>query len=247
MAGDSQRFWELDLLRGIAIVMMIAYHVLFDLVFFGIVDVDLHSAFIWAFARSVPIIFITVSGVCLAISYSRTTGKIGRTEREIFLKYIKRGLWILSWGVLITVITWIFLPEGFIVFGILHFFGLAMIISYPFLRKDHDYLLLAGITIVIGGVLLSMRFSFPWLMWLGFAPADFYSIDYFPILPWIGFMFTGIHIGKTFYKDGKRGFELKDRSDNNLVRFFMMLGRRSLFIYLVHQLAILGVIYLILM
>jgi uncharacterized membrane protein len=30
------RFWEVDSLRGLAIIMMVTYHFIFDLTFFGI-------------------------------------------------------------------------------------------------------------------------------------------------------------------------------------------------------------------
>ncbi len=32
----KERFWEVDFLRGLAVILMIAYHFIFDLSFFGI-------------------------------------------------------------------------------------------------------------------------------------------------------------------------------------------------------------------
>jgi uncharacterized membrane protein len=38
IAKTGDRFWEVDALRGMAVVMMVAYHLLYDLYYFGITD-----------------------------------------------------------------------------------------------------------------------------------------------------------------------------------------------------------------
>ncbi len=235
-----KRFWEIDAARGIAIVMMIAYHVMFDANYFGIAKLPIYSLPVVIFARSIPVIFITVSGIALYISYSRRKAK----GNKLFPHYAKRAAMIFGWGLIITAASWVFVPQGTILFGILHFIGLSILIAYPFLGKDANLLLLAAISIAAGFFLMSLRASFPYLLWLGIPPSGFYTFDYFPVFPWIGFTFIGIHIGKALYRDGKRRFEIKD-AKGRAASFFSFLGRHSLFIYLVHQLVIIGVLYLL--
>ncbi len=238
-----QRFWELDFLRGVAILMMIVYHTIFDLSFLKIVEIDIYSPAIWIFARTIPVIFITLVGICLTISYSRASKRLN--GKQLRMKYIKRGLWVFFWGIVATIFSWLLLREGFIVFGILHFIGLSIILVYPFLKKKSDFIIIGGIFIVLGVLLLTTTFSFPYLIWLGFVPPWFHTIDFFPILPWFGFILIGLGLGNEFYKDGKRQFRIKDLSDNSLVKPLSFIGRHALFIYLTHQILLLSIIYLL--
>jgi len=66
-----KRFYEIDLLRGAAIVMMIAFHFFYDLKFFGIHNLGENSAFWWLFPRTIASTFIFLVGISLTLSYSR--------------------------------------------------------------------------------------------------------------------------------------------------------------------------------
>ncbi|NIM47536.1 MAG: DUF1624 domain-containing protein, partial [Candidatus Aenigmarchaeota archaeon] len=81
----------------------------------------------------------------------------------------------------------------------------------------------------------NFSFDFSWLLWLGFTPKNYYTFDYFPILPWFGITLLGIYFGNLLYKNGKRRFKIKDVSNVSIVKFLTFLGRKSLIIYLVHQ------------
>jgi uncharacterized membrane protein len=48
----EERFWEIDLLRGVAILMMIGYHIHFDLDYFGAYNLNVQSGFWLYFARN---------------------------------------------------------------------------------------------------------------------------------------------------------------------------------------------------
>lgn len=135
MDGLTSRFWEIDFLRGIAILMMLSYHFIFDLYFFGIYSINIYSGCLWIFPRIVASMFIFLVGVSLYLSYSRAElSGVYIHERDFFYKYVRRGVWIFALGLLITLITWIFVSASFIIFGILHFIGLAIIIQYPFFK-----------------------------------------------------------------------------------------------------------------
>ena len=123
------RFWEIDLLRGMAVVMMVCFHVIYDLNYFGLHEFYIHSGLWPSVARFIATFFLLLVGVSLHLSYSRN---LLRGEVK-FSKYLRRGLFIFFWGMVITLTTWL-LVENFIVFGILHLIGVSVILVYPFLR-----------------------------------------------------------------------------------------------------------------
>ena len=91
--GLDQRFWEVDMLRGIAVLMMITFHLLFDLNYLGIVSFNIQGGPLWFFGRLTAFIFIFLVGASLKLSYMRTV-LIGYHGRLLF-KYVRRGLRIL--------------------------------------------------------------------------------------------------------------------------------------------------------
>ena len=50
--SPTLRFWEVDLLRGCAIVLMVLYHLVFDLNYFSVYNIDVSSGFWLAVARA---------------------------------------------------------------------------------------------------------------------------------------------------------------------------------------------------
>ncbi len=231
------RFWEIDLLRGIAIVSMISFHVFFDLKYLGLLVWGSQLSW-WLAPRLIAGTFIFLVGVSLSLSYSRVRKRPGK---EVAKKYVLRGLKIFSCGLAITAVTWFLVPRGFIFFGILHFIGLAVILAYPFLRWPR-YNFILGLAAIFTGWFVSLQlFPFPYLIWLGFVYPGAYSLDYFPVFPWLGLALLGIYYGNLLYPGGKRSFFLKDLK-NPATDFLGILGRNSLLIYLVHQPIILGII-----
>jgi hypothetical protein len=84
------RFWEVDFLRGIAVAMMVLYHFVFDLNYFGISDFDIHNGFWFYFAHLTAFLFVLLVGVSLVLSHERMV-LLG--QEEAFLpKLLKRGV-----------------------------------------------------------------------------------------------------------------------------------------------------------
>jgi len=165
--------------------------------------------------------------------------------KKVYLKYLKRGLKVFSWGLIITLTTWVFLRAGFVIFGILHFIGISIILAYPFL-KLRSWNLLIGIAFISPGIYLkNFTFGYPWLMWLGLKPERFYTVDYFPIFPWFGVILIGVFFGNLLYPDYTQKFKLFDLSDFTFIRLFCFLGRHSLLIYLIHQPILITLLYLL--
>jgi len=227
----NERFWEIDSFRGIAIILMVVSNFITDISYFGIYSINTYSGFWLYFARTVVSMFILLAGISLTLSYSRVKSK---PPRNIHKKYLLRGAKIFGLGLLITLVTWMFLKEDFILFGVLHLIGISIILGH-FLLKRPKLGLLLGISFVLIGIYLqTMAFGFPWLAWLGFRPEGFYSVDYVPIFPWFGLFLIGMFLGNKFYPEGKRKFRFSN-SENKLFAPLQFLGRNSLLIYFIHQ------------
>jgi uncharacterized membrane protein len=241
----EKRFWEIDLMRGLAIVLMVVFHLLYDLNYFIGYGFELNSGLWMYVGRSAAVLFIFLSGISLSLSYSRTV-ILQNTGQKVYLKYLKRSCRIFSWGMLITFITWLFLREGVIVFGILHFIGVSIILAYPFLRFHNINKLLTGVAFILLGLYLgNFTFDSPWLLWLGFRPYGFYTLDYFPVFPWLGVTLIGVSTGNFLYHGYKRRLNIREISSYPPVRLGCMLGKKSLFIYLIHQPVLIALLYLL--
>ncbi|KYK25227.1 hypothetical protein AYK24_10425 [Thermoplasmatales archaeon SG8-52-4] len=236
------RFWEIDFFRGIAIIMMIIFHFLYDLNYLNIFNLSLYSGYFLIYVYLVGITFFLLVGISLTLSYSKVKETL--PKNKLILKYLIRGFKIFSLGLIITIITFLILKEGFVVFGVLHCIGISIILSYPFLKLRYLNLLFGLILICFGIILKILTFDFYFLIWLGFRPEMFYTIDYFPLLPWFGIILIGIFLGNTFYNKHIRRINLTDLSTNRFVRFFTFLGKHSLIIYFIHQPIILLILYL---
>ncbi len=223
-----ERFWEIDFTRGIALVMMLVSNFVTDIQYF--VNYTSHYEFWWWFARITAFLFIFLVGVSLNVSY----GRAKREEKASFAKYLKRGLFILGLGLLITVVTYLAIPQAYIRFGVLHLIGLSIILTYPFLKWKKSVCLWLGLSLIVIGLLLStIVVNTSALLLIGLIPLGFASVDYFPLLPWFGVVLFGLYFGKTLYKDGARGFNLKLNLKNSNPMCF--LGRNTLWVYLIHQ------------
>ena len=242
--NKKDRFWEIDFLRGFAIILMIFFHILYDLNFFSIANFRIYSGILLYIARLSASIFVVLVGISLSISYSRVENRL--KTNDIIMKFIKRGLKTLILGVVISVITWFYIPRGFVVFGILHFIGLSIILSLIFIRYRYINIIFGSFFIIVGLYLKTLTFNFNILIPLGFIPNNFWTIDYFPLFPWFGIILIGISIGNLIYPNFNRKYEIKDLSKNLFVKSFCFLGRNSLFIYFLHQPIIIGLIMIFL-
>jgi uncharacterized membrane protein len=234
MGGDS-RLWEIDVTRGLAILMMIVFHTVFDLSFFAIVPVDVATGFWRYFAYATATLFLLIVGISLVISHDRAAAKL--SGFPLVQKFVLRGAGIFALGLLVTLATWLYLPEGCIQFGILHLIGVSVMLSPLFFRLK-AWNIPAGILCVLIGWFVTSRISLPSpplvLLPLGIHAPAFWSVDYTPLFPWLGIVLIGMGVGALMYAGGTRHFTLMPLPDL-FVWPLSFLGRHSLVIYLVHQ------------
>lgn len=213
--------------------MMVIYHLVYDLYYFGVSDAIFTNPFWFYFQRVTASAFILLVGVSLALRVQRIDAA-GQTLA--FAPFARRGLLILGWGIVITLITWLVLgPAMAIRFGILHFIGVSIMLAYPFVRWRQRNLALGLALFVAGKIVQQLSIEQPWLLWLGVEPVGYTYVDYFPLLPWFGVVLIGIWLGNTAYQDAERRFYLPDWQLPTVTAPLGWLGRHSLTIYLIHQ------------
>lgn len=224
VSGKS-RIWEIDFLRGIALVLMIYFHVIFDLREFYNLPVSYSSGINYFIGKTAAILFMLVSGVSCSISRSN----------------LKRGARVMGAALVISLVTHLYDPGYGVKFGILHFLGTCLLLS-PLILRLNPYVLICLGTIAIplgnffAGISTSNDFLFP----VGITSGAFISSDYYPILPWIGIFLYGSALGKLLYKKKRSIFRFNISSN-----IISMIGRHTLIIYLIHQQIILFILWLI--
>jgi len=239
--NGSTRYEEIDVIRGIAVFMMVIFHAVFDLSFFGISAIEVSTGFWRSFALATASLFLLLAGISLTISDARAGKKHDVPHR--FLRSLKRGATIFGLGLLVTLATWLYLKEGYVIFGILHLIGISIILGWFFLRLGKWNLPL-GIAWIITGVAIVSQIRGPLaLAWIGMYPGGFSSVDYTPLFPWFGVFLAGIGLGTLLYPGGKREWQVP-RLNEPIARALAFPGRHSLIIYLVHQPVILFIIQL---
>lgn len=246
----KERFEELDFIRGLAVVLMIVYHVIFDLHIIGTLDLRIGSPFLEIFADVTAGTFFSVVGVSLYISFARTKAKGYGTGYRL-KKYFTRGAKLLGWGLVVTVVTYFIFPDMVILFGALHFIGISVIFGYVALEFTADwvkisrfilFILVVAAVFLISGPIRSLKMNNPFLLWLGLAPSGFQSLDYFPIFPWFGLVVSGLILGEILYPHGARRWDLY-RVGSSPLEF---MGRHALVFYFLHQpLIYLGILFFI--
>jgi uncharacterized membrane protein len=231
----QHRLWEVDALRGLAVVLMIIFHFTWDLQFFGLVAVDVFSRPWQIFARGIGTAFIFLLGLSLALLHQR--GRLG-------LRYVlwRAGL-LLGLGTLISLATYGFVGDSYVRFGILHLLGVSVLLVLPFPGVPAWQSMLAGTGLIVVGALLNHTAApFPWLIWLGVPQAGVTMVDYYPLLPWFGVALIGVAVGRMGFRDGRRAYPLPALGGSPPIRALSWLGQHSLPIYLLHQPLLIGVL-----
>lgn len=225
------RYWEIDLVRGIGVAAMIGFHLAWNLWYFGAVKWNILGTFSQSIARTIGSMFLSLVGVSLSISYQRA--RLHLSPTQLALKYIKRGLRLLGWGIVITIVTRLVINAP-VYFGVLHLIGTATLLSIPFL--PHAVLAATvGISVIVYTLLIPRLPYFSlWLLPLGLTEVRHPMSDYYPLFPWYGVVLLGVYLGQTTYPGGNRRVCLPPPR-SRLARGLVFLGRHALPIYLIHQ------------
>lgn len=228
---EHRRYQVLDTIRGFALISMLLYHASWDMVYiFGANWPWYHGFAAYVWQQSICWTFILLSGYCWAL---------GRHQ-------LRRGLTVFLCGALITAVTWFLMPDNLVYCGVLTLLGASSLLLIPLAPALERVPARAG---AAGSFLLflltrdvnagalgfeGLRFAaLPVGLYrdhvtalLGFPPADFFSTDYFSLLPWFFLFLTGWFL-----------FRLRPGEAREIrpVPLVTAMGRRSLLIYMLHQ------------
>lgn len=243
------RHWQLEAIRGVAVVNMIFYHFMWDLSFFGVYRADVTAGGWWLYARIWATVFVLLVGVSIVFAGERR--RAGARERA----WYRRGGQLLGLALVITVVTRVFLGDAYILFGILHLVGVTMLLAPVLWRLGRWAPFVGAVVIWLAIPFKQAAVEGPWLLPLGMYPDGYPAVDYFPLVPWLGVVMTGMGIGFLLRPALSRG-QVDDGDapgrERRIVRRrtgapspggfpprpmlpFVFLGRHSLLIYLAHQ------------
>ena len=234
------RLWEIDVLRGLAVVCMIFFHFMWDLQnVLYLPSVNVFTDGWQAFARGIGTTFMFVMGLSLTLDAAR----LHNAPRELFKRHLRRGLIILACGMAVTIGTLLFVGQSYVRFGILHLAGTSIILAYPFNRASPWVSVVVGIIVItFGATVAGLNTSTELFVPLGIYPKTVDMVDYYPLIPWFGVVLLGIAAGKWIYPNGARLFSLPELGSNVVSKALRFLGRNSLVVYLVHQPILIGLL-----
>jgi len=226
MSQEKNRIWEIDFLRGIAIILMSLFHLLYDLSEFYNFDIDYTAGLVDLIGLTSALMFITLTGISSSFSKSN----------------LKRGIKILFVALIITAVTYIYDPATYINFGILHLIGISILLYSFFQKLSTPLLILSGILIIIIGNYLdnlsvTSNFGVPF----GLTNSFYTALDYYPLFPYFGVFLLGVALKNVFYPTKHSLFKFSLPADNHINK----LGQHSLSIYLLHQPIILAILFLL--
>lgn len=233
----SRRIAAIDVARGLALIAMAIYHFGWDLEFFGYAPPGMTAVGGWKiFARSIAGSFLFLVGVSLVLAHG---------SHIRWRMFARRLLAIVAAAAAITIATRFATPDRYIFFGILHCIALSSVLGLAFVRVPALISLALGAAVIfLTPSLVAPFFDQPYLLWLGLSTQTVHSNDYVPLLPWFGPVLIGIAVGKFLTRNNLlEPIASIYRGSDWLSSVVAFTGRHSLAFYLLHQPALIGIVY----
>lgn len=235
-SGTRPRYQLLDILRGVAIIAMVVFHIAWDLYYFGYSSVDVTTELGWViFQKSILSSFLLLVGAGLVLAH-------GRGIR--WNRFWRRFAVLVACALLVTAGTYWMFPDYFVFFGVLHAIALFSLGGLAFLRLPPWLVAAIGVAVITASFLYSdPMFATRELGWIGFWPTSPPTSDVVPIFPWFGVVLLGIAAMRLILASRLAEDLGHFHSDEPLARGLAFMGRWSLPIYVVHQPLIIAVFF----
>ena len=228
------RVHAVDTARGVALVGMIVFHVARDLEMFGVLAAGTTLFGPWAvFARLVAGSFLFLAGVGLVL---------GHCDGVRWRAFGRRLAVIAGAAIVVSASTYLVAPSVFIYFGVLHAIAASSLLALAFLGAPAWVPAASGAAVLLAHGAVPPIFATPWLGWTGLSAQVRPSLDFLPLIPWLGPCLLGVAAGRIFPWHALSGVGPTSRLDAMLG----WMGRRSLAIYLLHQPILLSGLWLLL-
>jgi uncharacterized membrane protein len=246
VAAGSERDWEIDVARTIAILMMVAYHAIYDIELLapGLGPDPFRGA--WgALPEATGGSFLLIAGISLAVADARMRGR-GTDAARRLRRHLRHAAVVLAAGAVVSLATWVAFDDRFVRFGILQMIGVGILVGAVAVRLGPWNVVPGVAAIVVGVLVMDDPTDSPVLGVLGLDQNGVSSVDHWPLLPWIGPMLIGVAVGSLLYPRGERSSLIGGARWLAPAPWLTALGRRSLTVYLGHQLVLIPLVWVLL-
>lgn len=232
------RYEKLDVLRWIAISMMIVFHINYTLLnIFSIWTLNFSEPFWSIFWLCWWNLFIIISWISFLLWEKKYWDKICK-------KYFLYSIFLWITAIFITLFTYFFIREQIIVFWILHFFSLSFLLII-FFRKLKYLNMILWIIILLIPILIQFESDTNYLSFIWLHNKYFYSADFWPLIPYFWIFLLSYTISLYLFEKEILQKILSWEKKWYVYTLLKFLWKHSLIIYLVHVPIIVSLIYLL--
>jgi uncharacterized membrane protein len=237
LAKSGGRVDAVDVARGLALVLMVAYHLTWDLAYFRLVSPHLPFTMpMRLLSHAIACAFLALVGVSLALAHRDGLNRAAFNRR---LLLVAGAAALVTGGTAI-----VFLGALTVWFGILHCIVAASLLALPLIEAPAAVGIAAGAALVaLPFFVQSTAFDSPALLWLGLGQALPNTVDWYPLTPWAGVTLLGLGVTRA---PGVMPWLTRPRRWRARSAFAAAIGvggRHSLAIYLLHQPVLGGLVW----
>ncbi|GLX77733.1 hypothetical protein tinsulaeT_10730 [Thalassotalea insulae] len=223
----SVRHAGIDIMRATAVILMVIFHLAYDLNFFNVAAIDIPNGDGW---REFRVLIVTLFLLSMGISL-----KLAYPSQLHWSKFIKRITKLGVSAVLISFASLLIVPENWIFFGIIHFIFFASLCCIAFRNSPNIALIIGGIILLVDYMqLVPRRWPFNYIE--AYLPQ--YTNDYTAIFPWLAIPFIGIWLAH------QKLFVNYPFKNIKCPKYAEFISKNALIIYLLHQPIFFAIFYL---
>lgn len=235
------RYGIIDLGKGIAIILMIFFHIFYFPNVYGYEEFQWNTLSLRIIAKIAQFIFITFAGINIYLSYHSNKEK--NKDKDYYKIFIKKHLTrIFKLSIIalsLSFFSYLIFGELWIKFGILHFMALGSLLVTPYIDNQmiNIFVIFLILLFKIYNKKLRQIFYFipPKIAFISGLYTSYPSMDHFPLIPWLALMSIGLLIGKYIVTlKNKELIDNKNKNKNIISKSLSWIGKNSLEIYIVH-------------